>query len=115
MAFIDARIPVMFGAAADARPDDALLCEGEGAPAAGREWFLPEAAAGHPADCACCRPRNQAGQALARLMLARGRGTGLFFNRVIAVTKTAAGRATIRGALAADPIASAYFREVPGG
>jgi hypothetical protein len=110
MVFIDARIPVIFGMAADAGPNDALLCEGEGAPAAGRDWFLPDMAPGHPADCACCTPRNGAGQALARLMLARGRGTGMFFNRVIVVALTEGGRATACQALASDPIASACFR-----
>jgi hypothetical protein len=110
MAFIDARIPVIFGAAADAGPTDALLREGEGAPAAGHDWFLPDTTPGHPADCACCTPRNGAGQALARLMLARGRGTGLFFNRVIVVAMTEDGRATVRQALASDPVASACFR-----
>jgi hypothetical protein len=111
MAFLDARIPVVFGPAQVAGPSDALLCEGVGPPASGRDWFLPDTAPGHPADCPCCTPRNGAGQALARLMLARGRGTGMFFNRVIVVAVTQAGRATVRAALAADPIASAYFRE----
>jgi hypothetical protein len=112
MAFIDARIPVIFGTAEDAGRSDALLCEGEGegAAAPGRDWFRPDTSSGHPADCACCTPRNGAGQALARLMLARGRGTGLFFNRVIVVAVTEGGRATVLQALASDPIASACFR-----
>jgi hypothetical protein len=115
-AFIDARLPVIFGPPGLAGPEDALLIEGEGEggdggdAAPGRDWFLPDMAAGHPADCACCPPRGGAGMALARLILARGRGTGPFFRRVIAVTRTPQGAEAVRRALAQDPIASAYFR-----
>lgn len=105
--FVDARIPLVFGAAEDATADDALLLEGDGAAAPGREWFTP---ADHPAGCACCGPRNAAGLALGRLLLARGRGTGPFFRRVVAVAETDAGRAAVSEALAGDPLASVCFR-----
>jgi hypothetical protein len=107
---LDARIPVIFGIQAAAGPQDALLLEGQGAPTTGRDYFQPEPPATHPANCACCPPRNSAGMALARLMLARGRGTGLFFNRVIAVTTTDQGKAAINTALNDDPIASSFYK-----
>lgn len=108
---IDARIPLTFAAIGDAGPRDALLIEGEGASASGRDYFQPDPTSGHPANCVCCTPRNGAGMALARLMLARGRGSGLFFDRVIAVTQTEAGKAAILNALDQDPLASACFRQ----
>jgi hypothetical protein len=107
---IDARIPVIFGAPQEAGPQDALLVEGEGAPTRGRDYFQPDSQTGHPPGCACCPPRNSAGIALARLMLARGRGTGLFFNRVIAVAATGQGKASIETALNDDPIASGFYK-----
>jgi hypothetical protein len=106
--FVDARIPLVFGQVEDAAADDALLLEGVGTSAPGREWFT---SAGHPAGCACCAPRNEAGLALGRLLLARGRGTGPFFHRVIAVTQTEAGREALWYALAADPLACVCFKE----
>jgi hypothetical protein len=110
--FIDARIPLVFGRDADAAPSDALLREGEGEPGPGYDWFLPAGETAHPAGCACCTPRNGAGMALARLTLARGRGTGAFFTRVVVVARSEAGKAAVRAALEGDPIASGYFREV---
>ncbi len=107
---LDARIPVIFGSPNDAGPQDALLIEGEGTPTRGRDWFQPDPASAHPQGCPCCPPRNKAGMALARLMLARGRGTGLYFSRVIAVASTPAGKAAIATALDQDPIASGFFR-----
>ena len=110
--FLDARIPVLFGDAAEAGPTDALLIEGLGAWAAGRAWFTADAAraAAHPAGCACCTPRGGAAQALSRLMLARGRGDGVFFSRVVVVARSAAGRRAVAQALAEDPLAMAWFR-----
>jgi hypothetical protein len=105
--FIDARIPLVFADEASAGANDAVLLEGEGEPGAGRDYFMP---ADHPVGCACCAPRNGAGMALARLMLARGRGQGVFFRRVVAVTCSEAGRAAVAAALEADPLASACFR-----
>jgi hypothetical protein len=105
--FVDLRIPLVFGAAEAASADDALLLEGDGTAASGRDWFT---LSNHPVGCACCGPRNAAGVALGRLLLARGRGTGLFFRRVVAVTQTDAGRQAIQEALATDPLASTCFR-----
>ena len=113
--FLDARIPLIFGQAAEAGPTDAVLIEGEGEPAKGRDWFQPDLAMAkpamaHPADCACCTPRSAAGMALARLILARGRGSGLFFSRVIAEVQTPAGRESVLAALDTDPIVSCFCR-----
>ncbi len=109
--FLDARLPLIFGLASEAGAADALLLEGAGKPARGRDWFTPDTGIGHPQGCTCCEARNGAGMALARLVLARGRGSGLFFNRVIAVIQTEAGRRAVRDALDCDPIASGFFKE----
>jgi hypothetical protein len=108
-AFIDARLPLVFGRPEDAGPRDALLIEGEGAPAPDRDWFLPGPETAHPAGCACCAARNGAGIALSRLLLARARGQALFFARVVAVTLSPAGRAAVEAALRSDPLAAACF------
>jgi hypothetical protein len=106
---LDARLPVAFGQEPDAGPTDALLLEGEGEPTPGRDWFTASSATGHPAGCACCLPRNAAGQALSRLLLARARTHGPRFARVIAVTQTQAGRMAVLEALQTDPLASSCF------
>ena len=108
--FLDARIPLVFGHAAVAERADALLIEGEGEPGKGRDWFQPDPPTAHPANCACCTPRNGAGMALARLILARGRGTGLFFSRIIADVQTPAGREAVLAALEHDPIVSCFCK-----
>jgi hypothetical protein len=107
---IDARLPLAFGREDDAGPADALLIEGEGAAAATRDYFTAAPETGHPANCACCLPRNAAGMALSRLLLARARAHGARFNRVIAVTHTEGGRAAVIQAVEQDPLASACFR-----
>jgi len=104
----DTRLALVFGAAADARPGDALLMEGRGADGPGRAWFSVTAL--HAAGCPCCAPRNAAGQALSRLLLARARGDGIFFSRVVAVVVTPEGRAAVLAALETDPIVSAWLR-----
>ncbi len=108
--FVDARLPLRFGAESDAGPEDALLLEGEGAAARGLAWFRPPAERPHPIDCSCCVARTEAGRALSGLLLARGRGDGLFFRRVVAVIETAAGRQAVLQALAADPVVSVSFK-----
>lgn len=108
--FIDARIPLVFADPAEAGPDDALLREGKGAFSPGLDWFEASAESAHPAGCACCMPRSSAGVALARLLLARGRGQGRFFRRVVVAAHTEAGRRTVLAALESDPIVSACFR-----
>lgn len=110
----DSRIPLVFLTAEELAqtpqgPRDALLREGTGADGAGVAWFtLPKA--NHVLGCACCPPRNAAGQALGRLFLARGRGECCHFNRVLAVLRTEAARQAILAALEGDMLASAAFR-----
>ncbi len=101
-------LPLIFASAAEAGPDDALLLEGLGLTQPGRDYFV--VTPGHAAGCACCAPRNGAGVALSRLLLARARGQGVFFRRVVAVTRTEAGRAAVLHALQNDPLASACFK-----
>jgi hypothetical protein len=108
--FVDARIPLVFGCAGDAGPEDAVLCEGDGEAMAGRAWFEAGAATGHEAGCSCCAPRNGAGKALGRLLLDRGRGTGPFFRRVVVVVRSEAAREQVSAALENDPLASACYR-----
>jgi hypothetical protein len=114
---LDARIPITLvsspeamGAALDGRPA-ALLAEGAapgGAPAA-TECFEP-AAAPHLAGCACCAGRLPAALALDRLFQARVRGQVGWFDRVVALTGTEAGRAEIAAALREDPLTLARYR-----
>ena len=108
---LDVRIPVVFGSAGDAGPADAVLTEGKGTAAPGRDWFQVDVAPAHPAGCACCPPRNAAGQALSRLILARGRGTGPFFRRVIVDARSEAGRGAVQAALDTDPVVSCMCRQ----
>lgn len=100
---LDARIPVIFGTAAQAGADDAVL-------------ELPPleqsmAAVRHAAGCACCVPRSAVADILARMFLRRARGEGAFFRRVIVVAgaETAAA-ADMRAALATDPLLAARYR-----
>jgi hypothetical protein len=91
--FIDARIPVVFGAAPGAK--DAVLA--------------PDASWGdlHPMACACCVGRGPAAQAMDQLFLDRVRGSIPWFTRLV-VDKT--GEAAVRVALAEDAVVSARFR-----
>ena len=93
--WIDARIPVAFGALADARPDDAVLAD-----------VAPD---GHAPSCACCIARTPSATALGALFQQRARGEVAFFRRVLVVTDAAGQDAVVR-ALEADPVASARFR-----
>jgi hypothetical protein len=106
-AFIDARLPVFFADADQAAAEDGVLLEGEGESVPGRDYF--EVTEGHPVGCACCAPRNGAGVALSRLLLARARGKGPFFRRVVAVVRSEAGRDAVVHAIDTDPLASACF------
>jgi hypothetical protein len=107
--FTDLRIPVIFGDLSEAGPQDAVLAEGGALVHAGATAaFQP--GTGHAPGCACCVPRGEAGRALAWLLHARARNQVPFFTRVIAVVETDAGRADIRSALEADPIASTCFK-----
>jgi hypothetical protein len=88
--FIDARIPVAFGA--DVREGDAR--------------FVPSAQPSHPAGCTCCVARSEDALALDRLFLARVRGEVPWFRRVVVPADDPA----LRAALTADPVLSARFR-----
>ncbi len=107
--FIDARVPIVFGAVADAGPDDALLIEGEQPAPEGRIVVrLSETGpSAHVTGCVCCVPRSAAGSALAGLFLSRGRGDIAYFRRVIAVVED---QAAITEAVANDMLASGWFR-----
>jgi hypothetical protein len=91
--FIDARIPVVFGAAPGAT--DATLA--------------PDAAWGesHPIACACCVGRGPAAQAMDQLFLDRVRGSIPWFSRLVV---DPAGEAAVRAALIDDAVVAARFR-----
>ncbi len=103
----DLRIPVIFGRADHAGPDDALLAEG-GHPQAAMS-FTASAADGHAPGCSCCAPRSEAARALASLVQARARGEVPFFRRVVACTATEAGRAALEAALAGDAVVASCY------
>lgn len=107
---IDARVPVIFGAIADARHDDALLIEGDVPAPEGHVVvrLMANATPAHLAGCVCCVPRSAAGSALAGLFLARGRGDVAYFRRVLAVTQD---QEAIIEAIENDMLASGWFRE----
>lgn len=117
---LDARIPLVILADAAALPaalaaggPAAVLSEApalappEGAVAT--EAFAP-AGAVHPAACACCAGRSPAAAALDRLFQARVRGGVPWFERVVALVGTEAGRAEIAAALSGDAVTAARFR-----
>jgi hypothetical protein len=110
---IDARLPLRFGTLADARDGDAiLLSHGAPAPPGLPAAWLEEkvdTAAGHPAGCACCIPRNAAAQALSLLFLRRGRGEVAAFRTVLAAVGPADAD-LVRAALQSDPLVSGRFR-----
>ncbi len=107
----DPRIPVLIGGADPGDAATALLVEGEPAAVPGRAVagfvLVPSR---HPLGCPCCAPRTPAARALARLFLARARGDGPAFARVLALPRTEAGATAIRDALATDLLAAARFR-----
>ncbi len=100
MAKLDMRVPVRLAGTGEVAEGQAAFREGE--------HFAPAQA--HPAGCACCAARNPAGVALASLLQDRARGRVAFFQGVVAVTHTAAGKAMLLEALRTDPVASACFR-----
>jgi len=109
--FIDARIPVTIGGGHPPAPTTALLIEGDATapgPQPVARFVLPEG--GHPAGCACCTPRGPVAEALGRLFLARARGECPWFNEVVALVNSEAGRQAVRKALQDDPLISARFR-----
>ncbi len=96
---MDMRIPVVIGGVPDAARGDVPLIVAEGTP-------------DHATGCDCCVARSVAAMALGRLFLARARDETPWFTRVIATCETAQAEASLRAALAGDPIASARFRLV---
>jgi hypothetical protein len=106
----DPRIPLHFGPLAEAAADAALLIEGDAPAPPGRVVARFVAPTGfHPVGCACCEPRGPVAEALGRLFLARARG-GPWFSAVQAVTRSTAGRAAVRAALAVDKLIAARYR-----
>ena len=88
--FIDARIPVVFGA--EPCGTDAVLVPGGSAP--------------HPPGCGCCLARSPDAAGLDQLFLDRVRGTVPWFTRVVVTTE----HAGLRAAIASDPVLSARYR-----
>lgn len=109
---IDARVPVRFGAAADARAHEAVLAEREADPLLQPSASFTPRPPVHAAGCACCASRTEAGRALSDLFTHRARG-GIEFSAVLVVTATDLGRRDVEQALRADPFASARFRLAP--
>ncbi len=105
----ESRIAVRIARAAEG--GTAALIEGDG-PTGGSvaHFVLPTTA--HGLGCACCLPRGPAAIALGRLFLARARGEAPLFDTVVAVTRTPAGEAAVRAALADDLVTRARFRLV---
>ncbi len=94
---MDMRIPVVIGRMDQFASGDVVLA-------------ISEDPGGHVPGCGCCQTRGMAGTALGRLFLARARGEQPWFTRVMAICATVAAEASLRAALADDPIASARFR-----
>ncbi len=120
---IDSRIPVTFmpdmaalDAALAAGPATAILVEAPAPPgpttATAIAEFVPVAP--HVAGCACCGGRSPAAVALDRLFQARMRGKCGWFERVVVLAPTPAGRAAVRAALDADALTAARFRQAGG-
>lgn len=117
---LDARIPLVIladpaalpGALATGKPTALLAEASPPAPPPGAvavETFAPAMAA-HPAACTCCAGRSPAAAALDRLFQARVRGSVPWFERVVALAATEAGRAEIAAALSGDAVTAARFR-----
>lgn len=117
----DARIPLtllpdaaaLTRALAVGRPA-AVLAEGAPPPgiaALATETFLPIPL--HAVACACCAGRSAAAQALDRLFQARVRGRSGWFERVLVVAASRAGRQEVAQALARDALTAARFRRAP--
>ena len=105
MVWMDARLPVRFGALESRRQGEAVLSDG--AEAAAPVAYFEAGAAGHAPGCACCVPMTGAAAALSALF--RERATGPMFSGVLAVVGPE-GEAAVRAALATDRVASARFR-----
>ncbi len=107
----DPRIPVMFAdpaqVAALLEADDAVLVEdGLNIPPGGLVARFSLGGATHALGCNCCAGRSAPAQALGAMFLARARGEGLFFRRIIAVVRD---RTLVRGLLEDDVMVRARF------
>jgi hypothetical protein len=109
MSDTDARIPLRFGPASMAGPQDAVLVEeGVGPVAAPGAVARFSGAAGHRFGCVCCGGgRGAAAVALAGLFQDRATGRVPWFTRVVAVV---ADPSAVAEALRADRVAAARFR-----
>ncbi len=110
----DPRIPVVFVGAAQAasmlRADDAVLVENNlmiEFPGPIGHFTLGTTA--HVIGCRCCAGRAAPAQALTAMFLARARGEGIFFRRVIAVVHDVG---LVRGLLEDDVVVRARFQVV---
>ncbi len=92
----DARIAVVVGDPALARPGDRVLFA---AAATSRP--------GHAVGCACCRPRGGVGMALGQIFLDQVRNPAQGFSRVLVADLDAA---TVAQAIDADVLARARYR-----
>jgi len=93
---IDARIPVAFGPASAARPQDAVLVP-------------PGSGPDHMAGCACCLARTPTAEALGHLFQQRARGEVPWFTRILIVADPDE-EAAVMLAVLQDPVVSARFR-----
>lgn len=100
---IDARIPIGAGEG----PFAALIAPGETTPAGAVAVETVDAAAMHPAACACCAGRSPVAVALDRLFQARVRGTVPWFVRVAVAD---AAQADVVAAVREDAVTAARFR-----
>jgi hypothetical protein len=117
---LDARIPVTLvadeatlAAALASGPPAALISEAPPPPlppGAVAVVSFDSTTATHAAGCVCCAGRSPAAAALDRLFQARVRGACPWFDRVLALAETPEAAASLRDALARDPLASARFR-----
>lgn len=114
---LDARTPLRLLDTAEIPPGAVVLAE-DGATLPARplrvERFAAPLLTGHPIGCACCQPRSPVSIALDRLFLARLRGDAPWFTEVVALTRTAEGRAAVAAAVAGDSVTAARFRLAGG-
>jgi hypothetical protein len=113
----DSRLIVRFAGSAESKADAAtalLIEDGDPAasppPAGASVAHFVLSASWHALGCACCLPRGPVSAALGRLFLARARGEAPLFDTVVAVTRSAAGRAAVCAALETDVVTRARFR-----
>lgn len=116
---LDARLPVVIvvdaaelAGALAAGPKAAVLAEAPPPPTPAGTAALAsfDPVVPHAAGCACCGGRPPAAVALDRLFQARVRGACPWFERVVALVGTPAGREAVASALSGDAVTAARFR-----